>query len=852
MRQTAIFYGLMLLVSALGLWGILVWGSTLRAPTHIGGHWLLRPDGGERPAPESGVTLLIEQSGQFLGIRWGDGPRESYRMEWPTTASDGTLTLRPSDSVDSPTLLFRPPGPTGDTPGELLRQPADGEAPGQRFTAIPGQRPQGGDAAVEGAQRPIEHPFLLLLGQLAVVIVASRIFGYFAMRLRQPPVIGEMVAGIALGPSLFGWLFPDAFAQVFPMASIPLLGVVAELGVVFFLFVVGLELNPQLLRKRGHAAAAISHASIALPLLLGAAATLLLYQRLFSDQFEMRFTAAALFMGAAMSITAFPVLARILIERNLHRTQVGALAITCAAIDDVSAWCLLAFVVALARADGLMEAVNTTLLATGYVGVMVLVVRPFLRRLAVLHDRQGRLTTGLLAVIVVVLMASSLATAAIGIHALFGAFLAGAIMPKEGRFVRAITERIEPFTLVVLLPVFFAFTGLKTQIGLLSGADLWLMAGFLIAVACLGKFGGSAIAAHFCGMGWRESSAVAILMNTRGLMELVILNIGRQLGVISDAVFAMMVLMALTTTALTSPILDLVYPERLLRAKPGPAAPRRRRDHLLVPISMPASAKALAQMADFISEPDNAQRRIIGLHLRRVEEHEAVEAAVDIPETVSAPLQELQRAAAERSLPLEAVSLASSDAAAEIVQTAADTGVGLVLMGFHKPIIGTTILGGTVHKVMESASCDVAVLVDRGLTESVGSILVPYRGGADDRLALELASTIARSTKAAVTVLHIVPPAESPAGAARQPGAAGKVTSKVFSDPDQRGDVTFKVVETEDPIATVLEHCTRFDLMLIGASEQWGLASQLFSWKTDRIASECPTSMLIVRRGGEE
>jgi Kef-type K+ transport system membrane component KefB/nucleotide-binding universal stress UspA family protein len=841
-----------------GFWVILSLGDRLSAPPALAGTWRLIP--AERdPAAVDGppvppIQVVIEQSGQFLRVTWDGGRPFDARIEWPPADGGRRVAVLGGPSGPDERLLFDPIADPDEVRWRIDRPASDESAPRGpsdvvRFTA------EAVDAAEEVSQRSaIEpggesgHPFLLLLAQLAVVIFLSRLVGFAVTRVRQPRVIGEMIAGLMLGPSLLGWLLPGVSATLFPPESIPLLGVLAELGVVFFLFIVGLELNPQLLRSRGQAAAVISQASIAAPLLLGAAATLLLYERLFSDTFEMRFTAAALFMGAAMSITAFPVLARILIERNLHRTQVGAMAITCAAICDVSAWCLLAFVVALVRAEGLSDAVQTTLLAAGYVAAMVVLVRPFLRRIEVLHDRQGRLTAAVLAILVLLVLCSALTTAAIGIHALFGAFMAGAIMPKGHRFVREVSDRVEPFTLIVLLPIFFAFTGIKTQIGLISGAELWSMTALIVAVACLGKFGGSTVAARASGLSWRDSGALGILLNTRGLMELVILDIGRQLGVISDAIFAMMVLMAVGTTALTTPILDLVYPDRLRRVKPAQQELRRRHDSILVPISMPASAKVLALVADLISGPGSSQRRVVGLHLRRVDEHEALEAAVGEAESLSEALRDLQSSAEARSLPIEALSFIATDPATEIVQTAADCGAGLLLMGFHKPIIGTTVLGGTVHRVMEHAPCDVAVLVDRGLGDRIGSIVVPYLGSRDDRLALELASAIARSGGATVTVLHIVPPTGDSSAMPRQRRNAGEVTSRVFNDPTQSGKVTFRVMETSDPIATVLTHCAQFDLMLIGATEEWGLASQFFSLRTDRIASQCTTSMLIVRR----
>ncbi|MGH7214264.1 MAG: cation:proton antiporter, partial [Tepidisphaeraceae bacterium] len=542
---------------------------------------------------------------------------------------------------------------------------------------------------------------LILLLQIALVLALSRAMGVLFARLRQPQVMGEMVAGIMLGPSLLGWLAPGVSAQLFPPESIQYLNILSQVGVIFFLFLIGLELDPKLIRNRGHAAVVISHVSIIAPFLLGAALALYLYPRLFNAAPHMRFTAVALFMGAAMSITAFPVLARILTERNLHKTKVGAITITCAAVDDVSAWCMLAFVVAVARAQGLESAVMTAIASAAYVVVMFFVIRPFLGRLQAVYDRQGRLSQNVVAAIFLLVLASAFTTELIGIHALFGAFLMGAIMPKGTQFVRHVSEKLEDFTVVFLLPIFFAYTGLKTHIGLINNTELWVDTLLIIAVACLGKFGGSTIAARACGLGWREASAIGTLMNTRGLMELVILNIGQELGVITDAVFAMMVIMALVTTALTTPVLSLVYPARLFVEEKAKAVIKvaGKAFSVLIPIANPRSGGPLLRLADMLVDAASGQR-IFALHLRRPVEHEAYRAGLD--ESADNETAPAMKALLEQphSAPVEPISFVSSDVPADIVQVAQAWNVDLILMGFHKPVFSHTILGGTVHRIL--------------------------------------------------------------------------------------------------------------------------------------------------------
>ncbi|HEX2202803.1 MAG TPA: cation:proton antiporter [Longimicrobium sp.] len=416
---------------------------------------------------------------------------------------------------------------------------------------------------------------LLLLVQIGVVVGAARILGLLFRRIHQPQVMGEMVAGILLGPSLLGWVAPGLSAALFPPLSLGFLNALSQVGLLVFMFLVGLELNPRLLRGRGHAALVTSHVSIVLPFCLGAALALYLYPRLSDD--SVTFTGFALFMGAAMSVTAFPVLARILTERDLLRTRVGTLTLACAAVDDVTAWCILAGVVVIVRSAGEGLPLWATFAGSAaFILMMIFVVRRGVARLETAFERRGGVVTqDVLAVVFLITLASAWTTEWLGIHALFGAFLAGAVMPKGERFVHAVTGKLEDATVVLLLPLFFAFTGLRTRIGLVQGAEMWAFCALIVAVAVAGKFGGSTLSARATGMTWREAGALGVLMNTRGLMELVILNIGLDIGVISPALFAMMVIMALVTTFMTSPLLEVIYPARLIRAEEAEPDPER-------------------------------------------------------------------------------------------------------------------------------------------------------------------------------------------------------------------------------------------------------------------------------------
>ena len=396
----------------------------------------------------------------------------------------------------------------------------------------------------------LAHLFL----QLLVIFGLSRAVGKGFTRIGVPAVVGEMTTGILLGPSLFGLLAPAAFAFVFPADSLGALKLLSQVGICLFMFAVGMKVNLQQLRASARTAVAVSQTSIIVPFVLGVGLAYFLFAGLAGPRAT--FLGFALFMGISMSITAFPVLARILQERGLSRTPLGALAITCAAINDVAAWAIMAFVVAIARAASMSGAVLTLVLALAFVVVMIWAVRPLVPRwLGADRLSREQPTSGTLATVVCVAIAGALCTEVIGIHALFGAFLAGTIMPDTEGFRDRINTYVERFSSVLLLPLFFAFTGLRTQVGLLDDLQGWALCLLIIAVATAGKLGAAALAARLAGMAWRESLALGALMNTRGLIELIALNIGYDIGILSPRIFTMLVIMALVTTLLTGPLL---------------------------------------------------------------------------------------------------------------------------------------------------------------------------------------------------------------------------------------------------------------------------------------------------------
>lgn len=410
-----------------------------------------------------------------------------------------------------------------------------------------------------------------LIMQIGTILLVSMGIGRLCKRFYQPQVMGEMLAGILLGPSLLGWVAPGAATALFPPSSLAALNALSQVGLLVFMFLVGLELNPRLLKGRGRTALLISNVSILAPAFLGVLLAFYLYPRLSNN--HVRFTHFAMFLAISMSITAFPVLARILTEHRLLRTKVGTMAIACAAFDDVTAWCLLAIVVTLVRAGDLsgMSFWVTILGSLAYVGLAIFLLKPILARLVRWSQRHGAGAKEVAPACLLAAFGSALITEELGIHALFGAFLIGALMPKDHEFVGPLTERLEGITML-LLPLFFAATGLRTSITLVSGAEMWFYCALVVAVAIIGKFGGATVAARASGMGWRESGAIGVLMNTRGLMELVVLNIGLEIGVISPTLFTILVLMALVTTFMAGPLIELIYPKRISDKEPAAVA----------------------------------------------------------------------------------------------------------------------------------------------------------------------------------------------------------------------------------------------------------------------------------------
>lgn len=625
----------------------------------------------------------------------------------------------------------------------------------------------------------LEHPLALLLAQIITIVLVARVFGWFFRKIGQPSVIGEIIAGIALGPSLFGMYFPESSAMLFPVESLGNLQFLSQIGLILFMYVIGMELDLNVLKTKAKEAIIISHASIVIPFALGMILAYFVYTQ-FAPQ-GVQFLSFALFMGIAMSITAFPVLARIVQERGIHKTKLGTIVLTCAAADDITAWCILATVIAIVKAGSFESALYVIALAVGYVFVMLKLVRPFLKRVGDLHSSKGTLNKGVVAIFLLTLIISSYATEVIGIHALFGAFMAGAVMPDNTKFRHMFIEKVEDVAVILFLPLFFVYTGLRTEIGLLNDISLWKVTGWIILVAVIGKFIGSALAAKFVGQSWRDSLTIGALMNTRGLMELVVLNIGYDLGVLEAEIFAMMVIMALVTTFMTGPSLDII--NKIFKTKDSiipEEVSNSGKYKVLFSFKTPENGASLLKIADGLTKKQKDSTSITAMHLAPSDEVYSFDDGYE--DESFAPLLEESK---EIDQPIVTLFKVSNDIDSDIVEIANKGDYDLLLMGLGQSIFEGTLLGKLLgfttrivnpdrlldklsgkeglfenspfdertRHVMIGAKVPVGVYVDKG-QEKIDNIFVPIFSREDSFL-VEYAQKFIHNNDSQVIVLDV-------------------------------------------------------------------------------------------------
>ena len=534
----------------------------------------------------------------------------------------------------------------------------------------------------------LQHPLAILLAQIVTIILVARFFGWMFRKIGQPSVIGEIIAGIVLGPSLLGMYFPEFSLAIFPVESLGNLQFLSQIGLILFMFVIGMELDLKVLKNKANDAIVISHASIVFPFSLGIGLAYFIYYRFAPTGVE--FLSFSLFMGIAMSITAFPVLARIVQERGIHKTRLGTIVITCAAADDITAWCLLAAVIAVVKAGSFVSSLYIIGLAFAYVMTMIFVVKPFLKRIGDLYKTKNKLNKPVVAIFFLTLILSSYVTEVIGIHALFGAFMTGVIMPDISKFRAIFIDKVEDVSVILLLPLFFVFTGLRTQIGLINDPYLWKVTGFIILVAVLGKFLGSAIAAKFVGQNWRDSLTIGALMNTRGLMELVVLNIGYDLGVLTSEIFTMMVIMALVTTVMTGPALDLI--NFIFKTKDvfiSDSIKNESKYKILISFGNNEKAKSLLRLANCLVKKQKDSSSVTAMHLSMSEEMHSYDLEDQERRRFNPIVEESKLLKQE----ITTIFKATVDIETDIADIANHGEYSILLVGLGKSIFEGTLLG---------------------------------------------------------------------------------------------------------------------------------------------------------------
>lgn len=577
----------------------------------------------------------------------------------------------------------------------------------------------------------INSPITTLLVQIIVVLFAVRFFSFLFKYIGQPGVIGEIVAGIVLGPSLLGYFFPEFFGFLFRPESLMNLQIISQIGLILFMFVIGMELDFKILKNKINETLVISHAGIFVPFFLGIVSSYWVYEA-YASQLT-TFLPFALFMGISMSITAFPVLARIIQEKNMTKTPVGILAIASAANDDVTAWCLLAVVIAIAKAGTFGSALYAVGLTALYIVLMFCVVRPFLKKIGNLYANKEVINKTFVSFIFLILVISSSLTEIIGIHALFGAFMAGVVMPSNFGFRKVMMDKVEDISLVFFLPLFFAFTGLRTQIGLINSPELLGVCGLMIAVAVIGKFGGCTVASRLVGESWKDSLIIGTLMNTRGLMELVALNIGYEMGVLPPSIFVILVIMALVTTFMTTPILGLV--ERIFAKKERVISLTKK---LILCFGKMESGRDLLTIYDLLFGSRLQQKELIAAHYTLDTDLNPMHAVQYEKDSFNL----LNDEANKLSLAVDCRYKVTDKLVQEMTQMVDREKPDLLLLGAGSnymveggvpviPLLG--LFRNKIDNIVEQVKCDVAVFVNRGYHKGKVSMIL---GGAIDSFLL--------------------------------------------------------------------------------------------------------------------
>jgi Kef-type K+ transport system membrane component KefB len=790
-----------------------------------------------------GAKFELAQSGQFVTIS-NTQSTLSGKLKWVNGRLSGAVhcVRGATAQIDARVVGRLLVGTLGGGPvaAELKRKPPEPGAP-KRPTAKP---------------RTPEETVVAFFIAVVVVMLFARLCGSLMPKIRQPRVMGEVLAGILLGPTLFGALDPGLQSKVFASDIVPYIGVAANLGLVFYMFLIGLEVDLGQLRGRARMTLAVSNTALLVPLMLGLLVALPLYTLLAPD---IRFAAFALFVAVSMSITAFPVLARIISERRMTKRPLGTLALSAAAVDDVSAWFLIALATAVAGAGSGVVVLETIGWAAVFCLVMAFAVRPVMARAAVAYDEAGHVPGTWVTVIFAGVLLSAITTETIGIAVIFGAFVMGLAMPRHAGLSEDVTQRVEDFVLTLLLPLFFAYTGLRTNVELLGSGQLVAITVGLCALAIVGKYGGTLIAARVIRLPWRQSAVLGALMNTRGLTELIVLNLALSTGAISQALFTALVIMALVTTFMAGPLIRLLDPnnaygeepeQELITAgaRPTPVKPGAPPEHSI--LVAPQSAAALEQLLA-LAEPlarSEPRRELILARLVRPPRGATVRGGLQTEaRKVSEANEQLQSRRAElvdEGIDVRAVALTSADPGRDITRLCRSEEVDLVLIDGRRPLLGDGVPREEVGTVLNEAKCDVAVLVARESTPvNPGpgrSVTVPFGGADHDWAALELASWIAAASGAPLQLL-------GSAGRQEDGRDASGLLANAALVVQQFAGVSAEPVLAEPGRDGILAATAGAGLLVVGLSERWrkeGLG------ETRRaIARAAPAPIVFVRRG---